>query len=50
MSRLYLGPADDFAICFKLGAVEDLDAGDGLHGLPVDWADDAEQTQMTLMN
>lgn len=44
MSRLYLGPADDFAVCSELGAVEDLDTGYGLHGLPVDWADDAEQT------
>lgn len=44
MSRLYLGPADDFAVCSELGAVEDLDTGYRLHGLPVDWADDAEQT------
>lgn len=44
---LYLRPADDFAVGFELRAVEDLDAGDGLHGLPVDGTDDAEQTEHT---
>ncbi len=36
---LYLCPADDFAIGFELGAMEDLDAGDRLHGLPIDGTD-----------
>lgn len=38
----YLCPADHFAVSFKLGAMEDLDAGDGLHGLAVDGADDSD--------
>lgn len=44
---LYLRPADDFAVGFELRAVEDLDAGDGLHRLPVDGTDDAEQAEHT---
>lgn len=40
---LYLCPADDFAVGFELRAVEDLDAGDRLHGLPIDGTDDAEK-------
>lgn len=39
----YLGPADDFAVGFELRAVEDLHAADGLHGFPIDRADDAEE-------
>lgn len=39
----YLCPADHFAVSFKLGAMEDLDAGDGLHGLAVDGADDSDE-------
>lgn len=38
----YLCPADYFPVGFELRAVEDLDAGDGLHGLPVDRTDDTE--------
>lgn len=38
----YLRPADDFAVGFELRAVEDLDAGDGLHRLPIDRTDDTE--------
>lgn len=37
--ELYLCPADDFAVGFELRAVEDLDAGDGLHGLSINRAD-----------
>lgn len=37
----HLRPADHFAIGLELWAVEDLDAGDGLHGLAVNGADDS---------
>lgn len=39
----YLGPADHLAVSLELGAMEDFDAGDGLHGLAVDGADDTEK-------
>lgn len=45
---LYLSPADDFAVGFELGAMEDLHAGDGLHRFSVDRADDAEGRQKCL--
>lgn len=38
----YLCPADDFAVGFELRSVEDLDAGDGLHRLPIDGTDHTE--------
>lgn len=41
-SVLYLRPADDFAVGLELGAVEDLDTGDGLHRLPIDRTDHTE--------
>lgn len=40
-----LCPADDLSVGFELRAVEYLDAGDGLHRLPIDGTDDAESTQ-----
>lgn len=41
----YLCPADHFAVSFKLGAMEDLDAGDGLHGLAINGADDSDEVK-----
>ena len=38
----HLCPADDLAVGLELRAMEDLDAGDGLHRLPIDWADDSK--------
>lgn len=43
----YLCPADDFAVGFELGAAEDLDAGDGLHRLAIDWTDHTELLKHT---
>lgn len=40
---LYLCPADDLAIGFEFGAMEDFDTGDGLHGLPINGTDDTEK-------
>lgn len=45
-----LCPADDFSVGFELGAMEDLDADDGLHRLPIDGTDDAENTQNSVLN
>lgn len=38
----YLRPADHLAVSFELWAMEDFDAGDGLHGLPINRTDDTE--------
>lgn len=43
-----LCPADDLSVGFELRAVEYLDAGDGLHRLPIDGTDDAESTHKTF--
>lgn len=39
----YLCPADDFAVGFELWAMEDLDAGDGLHRLAINGTDHTAQ-------
>lgn len=39
MMNKYLCPTDDFPIGFILRAMEDLNAGDWLHGFPINGAD-----------
>jgi len=39
MAGRYLGPADHLAVGLDFGAVEDLDACDGLHGPTIDGTD-----------